>query len=309
MANKRLDHLRNIDPVLSTLVQMQKNDLYISDKLFPTVKVKKNKGSIPVFGKDAFVARETNRSLRADSNRIPASDFTLAEYETIEQDLEMAIDYLESNYSNSYAKYEQVIAKQLWDALALNREIDICNHLQDKNKYPAENVLELQANQAFNKTTSDTVIVHSISNGKERLRKATGVIPDTMITDNATISAILNNKNIADYRAKYVHPILDPLKFISDLFRIENIILTTSVYSADNVNFKDIWAHNLVLTYSGKKANNPKLGYIIQREGMPEVDTYFENGGKTKVIRCTDNYCWKVATPEAAYLIANTISE
>lgn len=308
MANKRLDHLRNIDPVLSTLVQMQKNDLYISDKLFPTVKVKKNKGSIPVFGKDAFVARETNRALRADSNRIPASDFTLSEYETIEQDLEMAIDYLESNYSSSYAKYEQVIAKQLWDALALNREIDICNYLQDKNKYPAENVLELQPNQAFNMHSAESFITTTITNAKERLRKIIGIMPDTMITDNATISAILSNKSITDYRAKYVHPILDPLKFIADLFRIENIIVTTSVYSSDNINFKDIWESNLVLTYSGKKANNPKLGYIIQREGMPEVDTYFENGGKTKVIRCTDNYCWKVAMPEAAYLIANTIS-
>lgn len=309
MANRRLDHLRNVDPVLSTLVQTQRNDLSISEKLFPTIKVKKSKGSIPVFGKDSFVARETNRALRADSNRIPASDFTLAEYETLEQDLEMAIDYLESSYSSSFAKYEQVIAKQLWDALALNREIDIANYLQDKNKYPENNILELQDNQGINKLSSAGVILKFFTNSKEQLRQQTGVIPDTMIMNNNTFTTIMNSVGIADFKKTYAHPILDPYKFLQDTLQVENILVSTSVYSSDNSTYNDIWGNNIVLTYSGHKKHNPKLGYIIQKEGMPEVDTYFENGGKSKVIRCTDNYCWKVTMPEAAFLITNVISE
>lgn len=308
MANRRLDHLRNIDPVLSTLVQTQKNDLYISDKLFPTVKVKKSKGSIPIFGKDAFVARETNRALRADSNRIPASDFTLAEYETIEQDLEMAIDYLESNYSNSFAKYEQVIAKQLWDALALNREIDICNYLQDKNNYPATNLLELQVNQGISNTSNSATILKIFAESIEKLRKQTGAIPDTMILNNNNFTNLLNNLRISDSINNQSYPISDPYKFLKDTLQVENIIVSNSVYSSDNSTYNDIWGNNIVLTYSAHKRHNPKLGYIIQKEGMPEVDTYFENGGKSKVIRCTDNYCWKVTMPEAAFLITNAVS-
>ena len=51
---------------------------------------------------------------------------------------------------------------------------------------------------------------------------------------------------------------------------------------------------------------NPSYGYTFQREGKPEIDTYYENGGKIKVIRNTDNYCIKVTASDAAYLISDT---
>ena len=39
---------------------------------------------------------------------------------------------------------------------------------------------------------------------------------------------------------------------------------------------------------------------------MPQIDTYFENGGKIKVIRNTDNYALKITANDAAFLIKNT---
>ena len=52
---------------------------------------------------------------------------------------------------------------------------------------------------------------------------------------------------------------------------------------------------------------NPSFGYTFQKKGCPEIDTYYENGGKIKVIRCTDNYTIKVTAPEAAHLIHNCV--
>nr|MDA3844620.1 hypothetical protein [Candidatus Kapabacteria bacterium] len=51
---------------------------------------------------------------------------------------------------------------------------------------------------------------------------------------------------------------------------------------------------------------NPSFAYTFRRKGKPEVDTYYENGGKIKVIRNTDNYCLKITSSDAAYLISGT---
>jgi hypothetical protein len=85
-----------------------------------------------------------------------------------------------------------------------------------------------------------------------------------------------------------------------------------SVYTDDGDDFTDIWADNIVLAYvdSSTKGNrsefNPSYGYTFRRKGMPEVDTYNENGGKIKVLRYTDNYSINVTAGDAAYLISNT---
>jgi hypothetical protein len=52
---------------------------------------------------------------------------------------------------------------------------------------------------------------------------------------------------------------------------------------------------------------NPSYGYTLQKKGCPEIDTYYENGGKIKVIRCTDCYSIQVTCPEAAHLIYNCV--
>ncbi len=312
MSAKRLDNLRSIDPVLTTLVQLHKNDLFLSKELFHTVKVKKSKGNIPIFGKDAFVARSTDRAIRADSNRIPATDFILTPYETQEQDLEMAIDYLESSQSNSYSKYEQIITKQLWDSLSLNREIEICNYLQNPDNFNLNNLTQISDSDSINNPTSTINIIELINSTKESIRLKTGRIPNTVILNNSVLEAIINSETITELI--YNHKLIKPnLNMIKDYLQIENIIVSTAVYSQDNINLRNIWENNILMTYrsvGNEKENkyNPQLGYIFQLENMPEVDTYYENGGKIKIIRCTDNFCWKVTMPEAAHLITNVVS-
>jgi hypothetical protein len=85
-----------------------------------------------------------------------------------------------------------------------------------------------------------------------------------------------------------------------------------AVHSSDGDSFSDVWADNVILAYvdrserSNRSEFNPSYGYTFQREGKPEVDSYYENGGKIKIIRNTDNYCIKVTAPDSAFLIYNT---
>ncbi len=100
-------------------------------------------------------------------------------------------------------------------------------------------------------------------------------------------------------------------EILSQLFEIKNVYVGMSITSSDGINFSDVWEDNIILAYVDSSSKderteyNPSFGYTFQRKDMPELDTYFENGGKIKVIRCTDNYGILISAPDAGYLIKN----
>jgi len=87
--------IRLIDPVLTSLAQEYRNSGFVADKILPVVSVNQRKGKIPVFGKQAFIHRDTIRAVRADSNRIPPEELTYLEFELLERDVEVSLDYIE----------------------------------------------------------------------------------------------------------------------------------------------------------------------------------------------------------------------
>jgi len=113
-------------------------------------------------------------------------------------------------------------------------------------------------------------------------------------------------------RVKYSGNSIVSTAILSEMTGIPNIQIGLAVFSSDAFFFSDVWNDNVILAFvdrnerSNRSEFNPSYGYTFQREGKPEIDTYFENGGKIKVIRNTDNYCVKVTASEAAYLIKNT---
>ena len=286
-----------VDPVLSTIAQNYSSEMFLSEKIFPIISVNKMKGKYPVFGKDAFVLHDTVRAIRADSNRVNSTGYTLETYETQEHDIEMALDYLESGEAADIARYEQKITKDLRDALALNREREIAECLQNTSNY--------QQNQ-LTETTSAGLTIDVIKTAIEAMRANIGRRPNTMILSNSLLEILLNAESAVPSveNQGMILPIIDTLKA---RLRLENIVVPDAVYSPDGSGLSDLWGDNILLLYvdNGKNSNeyNPSFGYIFQMSGMPEIDTYYENGGKVKVIRCTDNFCWKITAPDAAYLI------
>jgi hypothetical protein len=63
-----------------------------------------------------------------------------------------------------------------------------------------------------------------------------------------------------------------------------------STVSSDGATFSDIWSNNVILAYvdrsegARKSEFNPSFGYTFRREAMPEIDFYYENGGKLKLL-------------------------
>lgn len=309
--SKRLDDLRTVDPVLSTIAQGYKNAAFVYNKLFPVVKVRKMKGKVPYFGKDAFTVRETRRSIRSDSNRIQPSDFNLIEYETLEQDIESALDYLEEEESADFYRYEQRLTKDLSDILELGKEKAAADLAQDDTQYPSGSKTEITFSEAFNDYTLDTDPVSIIKDAMSSVRSKIAKYPNTMIIGDASYRALVNHPKIIE-RIKYAGISQLTQKHLSELLEIPDINIGLAVYSNDGETFSDVWQDNIILAYCDKSNNaaksefNPSFGYTFQKQNKPEIDTYLENGGKIKVIRNTDNYDVKITSCEAAHLIYNT---
>jgi len=305
----RIDTLRAVDPVLTTIAQSYSNSNFSYNILFPNVSVSKLKGKIPVFGKEAFYVREIDRAIGAKSNRIPPSDVQLIDFETNERDVEMAIDYLEEEESAYFSRYESQVTKQLVDTIALKKEkeaADLCQHLASYGVGMSETITPADA---FNDYTLGKDPIEKIRDGISAIRSKIGRNPNTMLMGEASYRALLDHPKILD-RIGLSGVRKANADIIGDICDVDRVSIGMSVYTNDGTNFNDVWADNIILAYvdrSERKSEfNPSFGYTFQREGMPQIDTYYENGGKIKIIRNTDNYALKITANDAAYLILNT---
>ncbi len=309
--SKRLDDLRTTDPVLTNIIQGYSNSNLIYDALFPNIKVKSMKGRIPYFGKDAFILRDTHRAIRANSNRIAPDDFTLNDYELKEKDIETAVDYLEENESADFYKMEQRIAKNLRDIIELGKEKQAAELALDDTLYSESQKYSVPMMSAFDDTLGESDPIEIIKDGMWNLRSAISKYPNTMVIGDAAYRSLTSHPKVLD-RIKYSGNMSITRDILSDILEIETIKVGKSVISTDGETFQDIWNDSIVLAFvdrntsNTKSQYNPSFGYTMQLENMPETDTYFEAGGKIKIIRNTDNYALKVTSRDAAYLIYNT---
>lgn len=308
MNNSRIEDLRLVDPVLTTLIHGYENSAFISEVLFPTVSVSRLKGKIPSFGKDAFLSRATERAFRATSNRIAPVDFELVNFATQEQDIETAIDYLEEEETPDFFRYEQRVARNLNDILRLGRESKAAELAQNPANFSDGMVYDITAGNSFNDPNSSIDPLSIVNDAKEAIRSRIARYPNTMVMGISVYKTLIEHPSITNL-VQYSDFAKVNFEIISKLFGIDDIKIGLSVNNDNGNTFTDIWGGNIILAYVDKspaiKRNefNPSWGYTFVREGMPEIDSYYENGGKIKVIRCTDNYGISITGKDAAYLI------
>lgn len=311
MSTTRIDDLRMIDPVLTTIAQGYSNAAMVAEHLFPTIEVNKLKGKIPVFERNAFVIRDTHRAIRANSNRIPPSDIDFIEFETKEKDIEIAIDYIEEEESLEGAMLEQRLAKELRDILLLGKEKEAADLTQDANNYIDDLKIGMTEFTCFNDYSNNSNPLTIIKDGMAAIKERIAKFPNTMIIGSQCYQTIIEHPKVTE-KVAYSGLAKVSKKALSEMLDIPNIQIGLAVYSEDGETFQDVWKDNIILAYvdPGKQNRsefNPSFGYTLQRAGMPEIDTYYENGGKSKIIRATDNYAIKVCASDAIYLIYNTI--
>lgn len=303
--------IRLIDPILTSIAQEYRNTSFVANHLFPTVAVNKRKGKIPIFGKQSFVERETIRAIRSSSNRIASQEIDYIDFEMIERDVEVALDYIEEEELADFLEVERQATNELVDILLLGREKEIADFVQNPNNYPNEMKMEITPTYAFDDYSKTVDPILKIRDGMVAIRKKISRYPNVMVIGEATYRALLFHPKITE-RVKFVGMGKINAQILAELLEIPKIYIGLGVYTTNGTDFIDIWGDNIVLAYveEEEKGKTTRMGisfgYLLQKKGFPEVDTYFENGGKIKVIRATDTYTFLQTTPEAGFLIYNT---
>ena len=120
----RLANLRIVDPILSALARGYIFPELACEALFPMVRVEKEAGKLPKFGKEAFRIYQTERALRAKSNRINPEEYGSIDVILAEHDLEYPIDYRERQEAESQQHWmngDGPAALLIFDALLARR--------------------------------------------------------------------------------------------------------------------------------------------------------------------------------------------
>lgn len=304
----RLSNLRVVDPVLTALAIGYTNAQLVGDQLFPFVSVDKEGGKIPKFGKEHFKIYNTERALRAKSNRVSPEDVGSIDVALDEHDLEYPIDYREDAESAFplQARGTNIVV----EGIRLRHEANVAAMAQNAANYPVGNKITLSGTSQFTHASSDPEGV--ISDAKSAVRAKIVREPNTAVIGYQCWKALKKHPQLkailSDTRSRLVQ-----LADLREIFEIENIVIGRAVKAADDGTTTDIWADSMVLAYvptvgggaDQRSPYEPSYGYTLRKRGQPVVDTRTEDG-KVELIRNTDIFRPYLLGAEAGYLISDT---
>lgn len=308
MSNSRTRNLRVVNPVLTNMARGYTNEEYIGTQLLPLAPMEKEGGKIPVFGKEAFRVRETERAIRARSNRINPEDRDTVDVVLQEHDLEYPIDYREAG--ESLFNEQQHGTMVTMEGIRLRLEKQVADLLQDTNTYPADNREALTGSDQFTHEDSDPVAI--IEEAKEVVRSKIVRYPNTLWM-GAQVYAVLKEHPKLLEKIKYSQRGVLTIDLMREIFGVERILVGRAVYADNKDNFHDVWGNYLGLVFvnpggpRGANYRDPSFGYTLHRSGYPQTDTYDEVGGKVHIVRTTDFFQPAVLGAEAGYLVSDVL--
>ena len=168
---------RIVDPVLTNLAVGYANAEMVAHTLFPFANVDKESGKLPKFGKDSFLEYETERALRADSNRGDLDDPDADSFTLKEHDLEFAVDDREEAESVFSARRRAMV--RATSAIRLRHEVSVAGIVQNAANYASSNKVALSGTSSFAHADSDPEGV--IEDAKAAVSAGIVKDPNTMV--------------------------------------------------------------------------------------------------------------------------------
>jgi hypothetical protein len=302
-----LNNKRIVDPVLTEIARGYNNASLIGTNLFPVVTVNKEGGKIPQFNKEAFKVYNTERAIRAKSNRISPEVRTTVDFVLEEHDLEYPMDYREIDEDVTPLKI--YATHVVTDGISLRLEKLIADLSQNLTTYPTGNKVTLSAADKFSNTSSDPFVIFDAA--KEGIRAKIAKRPNVCVLGASSYVALKNHPAILD-RIKYTQQAVITPELLKSLLDFDELYVGDAVFASDSGTFSDIWSDNAIVAYVPKARTNiprtyfePAFAYTLRKKSNPIVDTYDE-AGKVQIVRNTDIFIPKVVGSEAGYLINDT---
>jgi len=297
---------RMVDPVLTDLARGYSNASFIFPKLFPLVKVAKEGGKIPQFNKEAFKIYNTERAIRAKSNRISPEGHSSIDFVLTEHDLEYPVDYRE--VSEDLLGLRQHATNVVTDAILLRNEKAAADIAQTLGNYAATNKVTLSGTDQWDNAASDPIDV--IETARHAVRGQIAKFPNVAIIGIQAYKELSHHADVLDL-IKYTQHSVMTVALLQTLLNIPKIYIGEAVYETDAGVLTDVWSDNMILAFVPQSENTsfyePSFGYTLRKKDMPIIDTYDE-GGKLELIRNTDMLISKIVGADAGYIINDTNS-
>jgi hypothetical protein len=316
----RLSSERIVDPVLTNIAIGYQNAEMVGSFLLPYANVDKESGKLPKFGKDDFIVYDTERAIRADSNRGDLDAPTADSFLLTEHDLEFAVDDREEAESVFSARRRATV--RAVNGIRLKHEKTVADLVQNPANYATGNKIALSSTDSFTDPASDPEGV--VDTAKAAVSAAIVKEPNTMVISyniwrlwkrHPKLKAILS-----DNRSRLVQ-----LADLREIFEIPNIVVGKAMSKATRAAATSrIWNSTVVLAYvptamsvtpeeggvvdpgALQDIGEPSFGYTFRKRGMPQVDVRRAPNGKMDLVRDTDIFKAYLCGVDAGYLIQDS---
>lgn len=304
------------DIPLTNVSQAYRNDptQFIAEQLAPVVMVPKKNFNIYFYGKE-------NLKQVVDDSRVRFGETKQANFSVTSKpfgplrghELRDGIDFDQDTMTEAPLDLEVDIVNNLSEMMSLTKESAASSLLGDTTKLTNNTTLSgtSQWSDYGNSSPFEDLKAAAQAQRKSGLRPA-----NTLSMSYYTFSILQQHPDLIE-RVKYSNVASLTIELMQTLFAqfgISKILVSGAVYDTaaegqDSVN-DFVWGKNVLLSYitptPGLRTVNGAYHFTL--ENGRYVDSWFEQGKKTKWIRNNDYYHGEVVGPEAFYLIKNAVA-
>ena len=290
-----------VDPILSTHARGYRNAMYISDMLFPRVRIPNRSMRVLKFGKESFRMMDTRRAPGADKKRVQygyASDPVSLVQDALEGFV--PIEHQEEAMNIPGVDLGANAIDMVMDVIDLGLEFECANMARDPGNYGAGNKLALTGTDRWSDPASDPK--GDMDAAKEAIRRKIGRYPNTLELGPSAKTALCNHPTIKE-QFKYTSKDSITVEMLAAYFEMDRVVVGKAVYlpetAGDDDTATDVWGDDAILAYVPTAGDNfrvPSYGYTYELNGFPLVQQpYWENSN--------DSWIYPMKVERRPYLV------
>lgn len=318
-ADAQLGLLRIADPVATSVVQGFTNADYVGDILFPSLRMEKETGRMPAFGKEVFVIpANIKRAIGEKVQRVNVQSgyvtMALSEYA-----LGVAV---ENRERNEWAGDPDMLVNGkltvVSEKIALYRENLQATLATNSSNYATANK---QDGSGLGWAGDGNPIV-DMRKGWKAIRASIGRRPNVAWFTPQAWELFINNRKVLE-RIVYggaIIPATITEAMVASLLQVDKVIVAYAVNGTGTNTDGGVKKTGLTMGYVWEPSGNafaglafvgkaagiePSFGYTYERKNSPVVESYYDNTTKSQVWDYEHFFDPSITLAEAGYLIYN----
>jgi hypothetical protein len=300
-----------VSPILTTLAHGYSNAQGVGQFLFPRVFVPASAGKVITFGREPWRRINTKRAPGANVPKITPK-FGSSDYKLYRHDLDgtVPIELIQDANAVPAINLGQRAIWQVQESLAFQLELEQADLARTAANYDTANKEVLAGVTRWTQTTSTPLL--DIRDGREAIRAACGLYPNTMVLSAKAKTALMFHADVID-RIKHSTGGVVNDALIAGLTEIPNIYTASNQLTADDeLTVSDVWGTDVILAYvdptptANRQNGNPSFGYTYTLNGYPVAyQPHWDSDTRSWVYPFADQRQPVLTGMDAAFLIQN----